>query len=111
MPELPAIVSAATTAPKTTAGSATSARTFFLRLVNLNGLAVEVRTIHLGYRRFSIVILSEGHESKAPGATRIAVCDDLGFSDFPIGRKRLAQAVVLRVPAQTPTNSFLAILS
>jgi hypothetical protein len=97
---LPAIASAATTASKTTAGSASSARTLFLGLINLNGFAVKVRSIHLGYRRFGILILSEGNESKASGAPRIAVGDDLGFGDFSIRRERLAQTVVRRVPAQ-----------
>jgi hypothetical protein len=100
--ELPAIASAAPTAPKTTAGSATPpAGALFLRLINLNGFAVKGRAIHLGYRRFSILILSKSHESKAPRAPRIAVCDDLGFGDFSMWRERLAQAVVRRVPAQT----------
>jgi hypothetical protein len=102
---LPAIASAATTAaPKTTTttGPAASARTLFLGLVNLNVLTIKARAIHLGHRRFSILILSEGHEPKAPGTPRIPVGDDLGFGDFPVRRERLAQSVVRRVPAQPP---------
>jgi len=94
-----------TTAPKTTAGSTTSTRTLFLRLVNLNGLAVKGCSIHLGYRRFSVLIPGKSHESKP--------------RDLPVSRSVITLAsvisrkmqtpgagVVLRVPAQTPTNSF-----
>ena len=105
--ELPAVASAsasASTASETTAGSAAPARALFLRLIYLNGLPVKARAVHLGYRRFGILILRKSHESKTPGPPRIAVGNDLGFGDFPMRRKRLAQAVVRRVPAQTPNK-------
>ena len=106
---LPAVTpAAASAAPKTAAASAAgpsaapAAGALFLRLVDLDGLAVQGRSIQLGYGRFGILILGESYESKAPGAPRIPVGDDLGFGNFPMGGEGLFQTVVRRVPAQPP---------
>jgi hypothetical protein len=66
------------------AAPAASTRVLFLRFIYLDGLAVKVRPVHFGYRRFTLLILSKSHESKPPGAPRIAFRDNLGFGDFPM---------------------------
>ena len=101
----PAAAPAATkTAAAPAAGPAAPAPAgaFLLGLVDLDGLPVQVRSIHLGYGCFGIFILGKSYESKAPGASRIPVGDDLGFGNFPMCREGLFQTVVRRVPAQPP---------
>ena len=80
----------------------------FLGLIDLNGFAVQTCPVHLGDRCFRIFVFREGHESEAAGTPRCPVGDDFGFANIPIRGERLTQPIIRRIPAQPPTNNFLA---
>ena len=99
-----ATVSAAAAIATTTAAIATTAAAAaaaaLLRFVHANVAAIEAGTVHLTDGLLRIAIIGEGHEAEAPRATGVAVGDDLGVSDVPVGGECGPESLVVGVPGE-----------
>jgi len=79
--------------------------------VHLDGAAVELRPVQRRNGLVGRLVVVKGDETESARATRIAIADHDGFADLAVGAERAAQALVVRVPAQTSNKQFLRHIS
>jgi len=94
------------------AAAVAAARTL-LRLgdVHLDGTAVELGPVKCRDGLVGRLVIVKGDKTESARTTRIAIADHDGFADLAVGAERGAQALVVRVPAQTSDKQFLRHIS
>src|SRR6188508_2953731 len=109
LPAAAAATAAATfaaTAAATTTTAATGALTL-LRLVHLDGAAVELLPVHGRHRVHRVLGIRERNETEPAGAVSLAIFDHLRFEDFTKLFKCAPEPLVGGVPAQASNKQFL----
>jgi hypothetical protein len=96
-----AAAAAAAVAAAATAAAATTAAGLILGSVDADRAAVERRPVHCLLRRSTCARVLETHEPEAARTPGLTVRHDLRLGDRTEAAKRLAQAIVRCIPAQT----------
>ena len=107
---LPAAAVAAAATTTTTAAAATGAL-LGLGHVNADGTTVELGTVQSRNGLVRSFIIFEGDETESTRATGVTIADNDRFADLAVDAKRIAQALVVRIPAQTSNKQFLRHIS
>ena len=96
----------------TTATAAAAAGTLLgLRHVNADGPTVELGAIEGCDGLVGRIVIIEGDETETTRTTGVAVGNDDGFRDLAVDAKRIAQALVVCIPAQTSNKQLLRHIS
>ena len=91
--------------------AAAMAALFGLGHVDADGATVEVGTVEGGNGLIGRFVVLKGDKAETTRAARVAIADHDCFAHFAVGRKRSAQTLVVRVPAQTSNKQFLLTLN
>ena len=102
LPATAATAAAATAATAAaTAAAAAAATATILRLVDIDVSAIKLDTVHLLDGGACRTVVRKRHEPESTATTGLTVADHRGLRNLTKLFKRTAQAVVIRVPAET----------